>query len=175
HRASANPAASRIVVGSAPIVVKQFGQKGLEIIGLGEVPVHRGKAHEGDVIELLKSVHDEGADLFGGDLALPQAFELAHDARDHAFGRLVVDIALAQGGHHRARELLPVEGYLATGFLDHDEVAQLDALEGREAAAAAVADTAAADRVGIFGGTAVLDLCVVLAAIGAAHRVAGTS
>src|SRR5690606_4463215 len=45
----------------------------------------------------------------------------------------------------------------------------LHPLEGGEAAAAAITDAAAADSAGIFGRAAVLDLRIVIAAIGTAH------
>src|SRR5690606_35907658 len=80
------------------------------------------------------------------------------------------DIALAQRGGYRAGQLVAVEGHLAARLLDHHQLAQLHPFEGSEAAAAGIADPAAADGAGILGGPAVLDLRILVSAIGAAHQ-----
>ena len=77
-----------------------------------EVLVDRSKADEGDVVETLEAVHDEGADLLGGDFGFPEAFELPDDAGDHAFDSFRLDGALAQRSKDGARQLFAVEGHL---------------------------------------------------------------
>jgi hypothetical protein len=57
-----------------------------------------------------------------------------------------IDRALAQRDLEGSGQLVAVERHLAAAFLDHVEIAQLHALEGRETAAAIRADAAAADR-----------------------------
>ncbi len=107
------------VAGVGPVAVLEFAQERAEVVGGAEVLVDRGEAHEGDVVEVLEPVHDELADLVGGDFLFAQAFELADDARDHALDALGLDGALAQRRVDRAGELVAIEGDLAARLLDH--------------------------------------------------------
>jgi hypothetical protein len=77
------------------------------------------------------------ADGFRRNLALADAFKLAHDFRDHLVNALGIHWALAERYLHRAQELIAIEWHAAAVALDHNQFAQLDALEGREAEIAA--------------------------------------
>ena len=114
-------------------------------------------------------LHHHLADGLGRDLALAEAFELAHDLGDHLLDPLRIDIALAQRDLDRAHQLVAVERHAAAVALDHREFAQLHALEGGEAEIAGQADAAAADRGGILGRPRVLHLGIEAAAARTAH------
>src|SRR5262249_44357666 len=70
---------------------------------------------------------------------------------------------------HRTQELVAVERNAPAVALDHGELAQLHALESREAEIAGEADAAAADDRAVFGRPRVLDLRVQAGAIRTAH------
>src|SRR6202049_1587618 len=70
----------------------------------------------------------------------------------------------------RALELLAVERLAPPGFLDHGELAQLHAFEGREAAAAGRTQPPAPDRRVVIGRPAVLHLGIVMSAERATHE-----
>src|SRR3954454_25359838 len=72
----------------------------------------------------------------------------------------------------RAGQLVAVEGFALAVLLGNGEVAQLDALEGREAGTASLTLTPPPDRRPVFRGTAVLHLAVFVRAEGAAHSLA---
>ena len=141
--------------------MRQFVDQRVEIADLAEIAIDRGEAHIGDLVERLQALHHQFADLRALDLALAGALELAHDAIDHALDALRIDRALAQGDLQRAHQLVAIEGHAAARFLDHDQLAQLHALESGETPAAIGTDAAAADRGRILGRTRVLHLGVV--------------
>jgi hypothetical protein len=82
----------------------------------------------------------------------PETFQLAHDPGDGALDAIRIDRPLAQRDLEGAQKLVAVERHLAAALLDHVEIAELDALEGGEAAAAIRADAAAANGGAVFGG-----------------------
>ena len=154
---------------SVPFAAFQVADQVLEILGLAEILVDAGEAHIGDLVEAGQRLHHQFADHRGGDLVLAHAFQAAHDAGDHAVHPLGLDRALAQRMRDRAFQLVALEGLAAVVLLDDDQLAQLHALEGGEAAAAGRAMAAAADGRIVLAGTAVLHLAVVMSAERAAH------
>jgi len=76
--------------------------------------------------------HDRLADGLRGDLALTQAFQLAHDLGDGLLDPLRLDIALAQRDLHRAHHLSRSNGTRRPFALDHDQLAKLHPLESGE-------------------------------------------
>jgi hypothetical protein len=101
---------------------------------------------------------------------VPERFHLplhpAHEAVDA--GR--VDVALAAGMTDCAGKLVSVERLALAVLLDDREVAELDALEGREPSTTSFALTPAADGGAIFARAAVLNLAVFMGTEGAAHQ-----
>ena len=67
------------------------------------------------------------------DFALAEAFQFAHDLRDHLVDPLRLDRALAQRDLHRAQQLVAVERHAPAVALDDDQFAQLHPLESGEA------------------------------------------
>ena len=82
---------------------------------------------------------------------------------------LLVDAALAGGDADRAGELVTVERHAAPVLLDHQQVAQLHALEGGEAGAAGGALPPPPDRPAVVHGPRILDLGIFRSAERAAH------
>src|SRR6202022_3356330 len=106
----------------------------------------------------------------GGDVAFAAALELADDPVHHALDPLGVDGALAERHLDRAHQLVAVEGHPPPTPLGDHQLAQLDALERGEAAAAIGADAPAANGGVVLRRTRVLHLGIDVAAIGTAHR-----
>src|SRR5690606_27916668 len=134
-----------------------------------EILVHGRKTDVGDVVERLQPLHHQVADVMRLDVRFAGAFELTHDAADHALDALRLDGALAHGDLDRAHQLLPVEGHAPSVAFDHRQLAQLHPLEGREATAARGADPPAANRGVVLRRAGVLHLSVVAGAIGTPH------
>src|SRR5262249_60826281 len=107
----------------------------LEIARLAEVLVDRRKPDIRHRIEAGQGLHHELADLARGDLALARAFEPARDRIDDALDALLADRALPDRDHDRAQQLVAVERRALAVLLHDDQLAQLHALEGREARA----------------------------------------
>src|SRR5579872_2181013 len=140
-----------------------------KILRLPEIPVHRGEANVGDLIEACQGFHHEAADHVAGDLGLTGTLELAHDGIDDPLDALGLDRPLAQRNVDRARELVAVEGLALGVLLDHGELAQLHALKGGEARGAVRAKPAAPDRRAILGRPGILDLRILASAKRTAH------
>ena len=114
-------------------------------------------------------LHHHLADGLRRDLALAETFQFAHDLGHHLLDALGLDRALAQRDLHRAHQLVAVERHAAAVALDHDELAQLHALEGGEAEIAGQADAPPADRGRVLGRPRVLHLGVEARAVRTAH------
>src|SRR5215469_3522648 len=140
-----------------------------EILGLAEIAVDRGEAHIGHLIEAGERLHHEAADHLARYLAFARAFELTHHRVDDALDALSLDRALAQRHIDRARELVAVESLALAVFLDDGELAQLHALEGREACRAIGAEAPPADRGTVVGRSRILYLGVIETAERTAH------
>src|SRR4029079_7060453 len=150
-------------------VRRQFGERGLEILGLAEIAVDRGETHIGDIVELAQIGHHRFADRLGGYLALAEALELADNLRHHLVDALGLDRPLAQRDLDRPQQLIAIERHAPAVALDDDELAQLHALEGGEAEIARQADAAAADDGGIFRRPRILHLGIEASTARAAH------
>ena len=131
-----------------------------EIAGLAKIAVDRGEADVGHVIQRLQPLHDELADALGGNLRVAGAFELTHDAVDHALDALGLDRALAQRNLQRTHDLFAVERHPPPRALHNHQVAQLHPLERREPPAAIGADPPPPNRGGILGRPRILHLRV---------------
>ena len=155
--------------GLALVLAGQFGERVLEILGLAEIAIDRGKAHIGHVVEVAQMLHHRLADGLGRHFAFAQTFQLADDLRHHLLDPLRLDRALAQRNRQRAHQLVAIERHAPAVALDHHKLAQLHALEGGEAEIAGQADAAAADRGRILGRPRVLHLGIEGAAARTAH------
>src|SRR5262249_37568754 len=133
------------------------------------IPVNRGEADVGHLIEAGQRLHHQLADHIGRDFIFAHGFQAPHDPRDRTIDALALDRTLAQGVVDRTLQLVAVEGLTAAFLLDHDQFAQLHAFKGGEAPAALWTMPAAADRGIVLGGTTVLHLAVVMSAEWAAH------
>src|SRR5258705_7558726 len=143
---------------SIPIDAGKLAHEGFEVLRFAEVLVHRGEADIGDLVQRGERLHHQFADRARLNLVLAQAFEAAHDAGDHALDAFGLDGALSHGVMDGALQLLAVERFAPARFLDHSELAQLYALEGGEAPAAAWTEAPAPDRGIVVGRPAVLHL-----------------
>src|SRR5690606_27476704 len=153
-------------------VVAQFTEKVVKILRIAEIAIDRSKTNITDIIERLQRLHDETADLVGADLEFAAALELPHNPRHGALDAIGIDIALAQRDIEGPHELVAVKRHLAARAFDHDQLAQLDALEGGKPPAADGTDPATPDRAAILDGARILDLGVFRLTIGAAHPAA---
>src|SRR5690349_4536837 len=90
---------------------------------------------------LTGNPNEPASDHLARDVGLARAFELTHDRVDDALDAVGLDRPFAQRGLHRARQLVAIEGLALAVLLDHGELAQLHALEGREARRAIGAET----------------------------------
>ena len=116
-----------------------------KVLWLAEVLVNTRKPYVRHMVEPFESGHYRLADPVDPDI-VPLRLELALNARDQPVDPLGRDVALAAGQFDRSLQLAPVERLALAVLLDHGEVAQLDALEGRETLPAHAAFAAAADR-----------------------------
>ena len=132
------------------IVLGQFGQRLLEVLGLAEIAIDRSEADVGHVVERAEILHHGFADGLRGDLTLTNAFQIADDFRHQLLHLLRLDGPLAQRDRQRAKELVAIEGNAASVALEDHKFAELHALEGREAEVAGQTDTAATDRGRVF-------------------------
>src|SRR5262249_18335387 len=140
-----------------------------KILGLAEIAIDRGEAHIGDVVERAQMLHHGLTDYLRGNLGFTGGFEFAHDGGDHLLHPLRLDPALAQRDLHRAHQLVAVERHAAAVALDHGQLAQLNALEGREAEIAGDAHAPPADHGRVLGRTRVLYLRIETVAVWTAH------
>src|SRR6185295_183753 len=134
-----------------------------------KILVDRGEAYIGHLVQRRERLHHELADHGGRNLVFAHAFEPAHDAGDHPLDAFGFDGSLAERVLNGALQFLAVEGFAAAGLLDHCQLAQLHALEGRKAAAASGTEAPAPDRSVVVRGPAILDLGVVMSAERATH------
>jgi len=142
----------------------------LEILRLTEIPVHRGKAHIGDLVEARERLHHQFADDGRRKFVLAHAFQPTDNAGNHAVDSLGFDRTLAQRMRKRPLQLFALERLAPPAFLHDNQFAQLYALESGEASAAGRAVAAAANGGIVFTRPAVLDLAVFVSAKRATHE-----
>src|SRR5918996_588787 len=160
----------RALGGLLALALLQARDEALEVLDARKVAIDRGEAHVRDLIELGQPAHGELAQALCLDLRLAADLDLAHDTVDEALDPLLLDAALAGGDHDRALQLVAVERHAAAVALDHDQLAQLDPLEGGEPRAAGIALPAPPHRAAILYRARVLDLIVIRATERTAHR-----
>src|SRR5690606_1239257 len=104
-----------------------------ESIDVGEVAVHGGEAHVGDLVEITQFVHDQLTELAAGNLALSHRQQATLDAVDGCLDGFGGDRTFAQGEGEAGGELVVVE--LAAVAIAFDDLRhlQIDAFVGREA------------------------------------------
>src|SRR5690606_32094130 len=90
-----------------------FGQNLLEIRGFPEIAVNRCKAHVGDRVQSAHCLADELSDRRRRNFRLARAFQLSHDARNHALDALAIDGAFSQRNLDGAQKLVAIERHLA--------------------------------------------------------------
>src|SRR5262245_37125039 len=113
--------------------------------------------------------HDDLADGFRRHFGFAHALQLAHDLRHHLVDALRLDRTLAQRDLDRTQQLVAIERDAAAVALDHRELAQLHALERREAEIAGQAHAPAADHRRVLGRPGILDLGIEAPAARTAH------
>src|ERR1051326_4176321 len=149
--------------------VLQFIEKGLDIL---EVPVDRGEAHVGDLIELLQLLHEHFSYISSRKLAVKAVSQPAFD-RIHYFGQLGHgDRPLFTGFEQPGKDLLPVEFLASAVLLDHHVGDLVAALVGGEAALAFFALPAPPDDIAFLALPRIDHAILFVAAEGAGHRVA---
>src|SRR5262249_35969414 len=144
-RAEPGPAAPP----SAIAIRRDPSDKIAEILGFAEVAVDRGKADIGDLIETRQRIHGETPDHPARDIGLARTLQLAYQRVDNALDPLGLERTFTQGDVDRSGELVAVEGLALAVLLDHRQLAQLHALEGREAGPAIRAEASAANRTAV--------------------------
>ena len=124
----------------------QFADQRFEILGLAEILVDRGEAHIGDLVQARRApaspVRRSPCDgiSFSPMLSSRRTMPvIMRSTRSRSTGRLRRACVM------RALQLVAVERLAPAVLLDHDQFAQLHALEGGEAPAALRAMAAAAD------------------------------
>src|SRR5271165_5128376 len=104
-----------------------------EILGFAKIPVDRGEADIGHLIEACQRLHDQPANRFARDVGLARTLQLAHQRVDDALDAFGLDRTLAQSDVDRAGELVAVERLALPMFLDDRQFAQLHPFEGGKA------------------------------------------
>ena len=153
------------------IVAGEFTQQLLEILGFAEIVVDRGEAHIGDIVKGPQRLHDELADAFGRRSRSRRGFRAAARCPIPC-ARSAPDrpAACAARSGSSACSLSRSNGTRRPDRLHDHQLAQLNALEGGEAAAAIRAMAAPPDGRAVLGGTAVLHLGFLFAAERTAHH-----
>src|SRR6266511_1373011 len=98
--------------------IQQILQLAHELADVPEVPVHRRKAYIRDLVQVLQLLHDERADLGGGDLLLrPLLQHQLHAIADVLDGRHTHRTLLARF-QETSDQLLPLEPFARAVLLD---------------------------------------------------------
>src|SRR3954468_18013245 len=119
--------------------ITQLAQFLGELLHVGEVAVHAGVAHVGDLVAHLHPRHHHLADLAAADLAGLAPVQLALDVLDDGLDLGGGDGALGAGHLDAAQQLAVLERLGFAVALHHLQRALLDVLVGGEAPAAAQA------------------------------------
>lgn len=117
----------------------------LEPLDVLELAIDRGKADVRDLVHPAKFLHDELADLAGGDLRFQAIVQRRFDPGDDRFERRERDGTLLAGGDQAVQDLLPVEGLSPAILFDDDQRRGFDALVGGETLVALLACSPAPD------------------------------
>src|SRR5262249_7822818 len=133
-----------------PALAQQILELVHELIDVLERAIDRGEAHVGDGVELVERLHHRLADHRARDLALGAVEEAALDAVDVLLDLLDADRALLARLGEAGDDLHAVEGLAPAVLLDHRRQVLLDALVGREAAAALLALATPPDDVAVL-------------------------
>src|SRR5688572_32641680 len=94
--------------------IRYLAQDFMKVRSLAEIAIDGCKAHISHGIEAPQRLHHQLADGRGWNFALAHAFELPHDARDHALDAVRLHRTLAQSDLHGARKLVAIEGDAAS-------------------------------------------------------------
>src|SRR5688572_7536973 len=159
----------QLSLGLGVVALADLAKHGFKIPGFAEVFVYRRKANISDVIEFAKLLHDQLADFLRADLAVTETFQLARYGTDELVDMILVEWPLAQCDLQRAGQLVAVEYHAPAAALENHQLTKLHALKSGETTGAFRAKAAPPDRRMVFGGTGVLHLRIVRAAIGAPH------
>ena len=108
----------------------QLFHEGLEIL---EFSIDRGEAHVCHVVDLLELVHDEYADMLGGDLAVQRILKLSFDVGCNLFHLFRSDGAFIAGFHNAGEKLASVKHLSCVVFFDDDQRERFHDFIGREA------------------------------------------
>ena len=75
-----------------PPVFLELTEHGFEVLGLAEIPIDRGEADIGDVVELAQMLHHDLADRFRRNLGFATALKLTHDGRYHFLDQIKLEL-----------------------------------------------------------------------------------
>ena len=140
-----------------------------EGVDVAELPIDRGKAHIGHLVDLLQFVHGQLTDVHGGYFPLVAVQKRLLDAVHRRLQRLVADLPFLTGAQHAAQQFLAVKGLPGAVPLDDHQRHGLHDLVGREALGAAQAFPAAANLFPVLGGAGVDHLGIQFAAVRTFH------
>src|SRR5690606_29882477 len=156
------------------------GQLALEPVELlaevGDVlerAVHRGEAHETDVVELAQFGDHELAHAARRQFAFGGHAQLVHDRAHRRLDLFFRHRPLVQRAVHAGAQLARIEGLAPAVVLDDGRQLELDGLERAEAFAAGLALAPAPDRRAVVGRARIDDLGVLVLAEGAMHQASG--
>src|ERR1700677_2093676 len=138
-----------LVSAGAPPAQQPF-QLFLEFAHILEVAIDGGEADVSYGVERFEMRHDQLADFAGSALALGGVHQITLCSVDDGFKLAGWHGTLFAGAEQAAEDFLSVEALAPAIFLDHHVGDFVDALVGGEAAVAALALAAAADRVSFF-------------------------
>src|SRR5690606_18670661 len=141
-----------------------------EIGDVLERAVHRGEAHEADVVELAQFRDHELAHAPRRQLALGGHAQLMHHRPHRRLDLLLGHRALVQRAVHAGAQLARVEWVAPPGALDDDRQPERDRLQRAEALAAGLALATPPDRRAVVGRARIDDLGVLVLAEGAVHQ-----
>ncbi len=113
-------------------IVAKLDKNAMEILRLAEIAIHARIADIGHAIERLQPLHDEFADVFGGDLGFIAVLKRPNDGTDKLLDAILAERALPERDLDGAPKLFAVEGSAPPAPFDDGKLAQLHALERRK-------------------------------------------
>src|SRR5690606_416087 len=134
-----------------------------------ELPVYRGEAHIGHLVDGPQGLHNALADLPASDLGVPPLADLPLDVVHHLLQHRQWDRPLFAGLEEPVQKLLALKRLPAAILFNDHQRRLLPPLVGGEAASAALALAPAADGRAFVGSPRIQHLAVAMVAVRAAH------
>src|SRR6188508_1786073 len=149
--------------------VQQILQLGHELADVAEVPVNGRETDVRDLVELLQFLHDERADLVGGDFLLRSLLQRGFHAVGNRLERRDADRALFARLQESRDELLALEALAAAVLLHHHVRDLVDPFVAGKALGAAETFASAANNLALAAFARVDDLIAEMSTIGTLH------